>query len=348
MLTGQKLWGPVGAQSPWDYFGGPAFDYVMDQVAYGRLYSVAYGGITYCYNLTTGVLLWTYGNDGPGNSTESGFYTTYGNYPMFLQAVGNGVIYEVTTEHTIETPIYKGAVSIAIDAVTGKELWRISDYTGEFASVSYAIADGYSTWFNGYDDQIYVVGRGPSATTITAPQIGVTSGTPIVISGSVTDISSGTTQSAPTADFPHGVPCSSDTSMADWMRYVYQQGPLPTNFTGVTVQLSVTNSQGNVTNIGTATTDATGKYSFSWTPATAGTYTVNACFAGTNGYWPSTDESSVAVMQPPAAATPTPTPTTAPASPVTETYLLGSTVAIIIVIIIIGVVLMLTLRRSKQ
>ena len=33
--------------------------------------------------------------------------------------------------------------------------------------MSYAMADGYNTWFNGYDNQIYVVGRGPSATTVT-------------------------------------------------------------------------------------------------------------------------------------------------------------------------------------
>ena len=32
--------------------------------------------------------------------------------------------------------------------------------------MSYAMADGYNTWFNGYDDQIYVVGRGPSDTTV--------------------------------------------------------------------------------------------------------------------------------------------------------------------------------------
>ena len=37
--------------------------------------------------------------------------------------------------------------------------------------MSYAIADGYATWFNSYDNQIYSVGRGPSATTVEAPNL---------------------------------------------------------------------------------------------------------------------------------------------------------------------------------
>ena len=56
------------------------------------------------------------------------------------------------------------------------------------------MADGYNNWFNGYDDQIYTVGRGPSATTVTAPNVGLSFGQSVVISGSVTDISAGTKQ----------------------------------------------------------------------------------------------------------------------------------------------------------
>ena len=42
------------------------------------------------------------------------------------------------------------------------------------------------------------------------------------------------------------------------MGYVYQQQPLPNNFTGVPVTIDVMDSNGNYRNIGTATTDATG------------------------------------------------------------------------------------------
>ena len=341
MATGQRLWGPVGNQSAWDYFGGPAYNYVMDQVAYGKLYSVAYGGITYCYDLKTGNLLWTYGNGGyPGNDTTSGFNTPYGNYPIFIQAVGNGIIYEATSEHTIETPLYKGAVAIAVNATSGAEIWRISDYTGEFSTVSYAIADGYSTWFNGYDDQIYTVGRGPSATTVSTPGIGTPIGTSIVVKGTVMDISTGTTQDAPTADFPNGVPVASDASMQAWMGYIYQQMGCPANFTGVPVQVQVTDASGQITNIGTAMTDSSGKFSLTWTPTVAGDYTVTATFAGTNGYWPSYSEDSVTVMS--AAATPAPTATSqqavTPEQLMTDSILVA--IAVIIAIAVIGVLIL--------
>ncbi len=102
----------------------------------------------------------------------------------------------------------------AINATTGAEIWTLSDYTGEFQTFSYAAADGYNTWFNGYDCQIYVVGRGPSATTVQAPQTAVTAGGNVIIQGAVMDISAGTQQAEQKADFPNGVPVSSDASMA--------------------------------------------------------------------------------------------------------------------------------------
>ena len=61
----------------------------------------------------------------------------------------------VTTEHTFETPIYKGALARAVNATDGTELWTLSAATGEFTGESYAIADGYSVFFNSYDQQIY-------------------------------------------------------------------------------------------------------------------------------------------------------------------------------------------------
>ena len=202
------------------------------------MYSSAYAGIVYCYDTKTGKLLWTYGNGGEGNNTNSGVETPFGHFPTFVNAIGNGVVYLVTTEHTIETPLFKGAVASAINATTGKLIWAVSGYTGEFEVFSYAAADGYNTWFNGYDDQIYVVGRGPSETSVTASPSVTTYGNNVVISGSVMDIAQGTTQNQQAADFPHGVPCASDASMKAWMGYVYQQQAMPSNFTGVQVQLA--------------------------------------------------------------------------------------------------------------
>ena len=90
-------------------------------------------------------------------------------------------------------------------------------------------------YFNGYDNSIYVVGernKPNNSFSYTFSQH-----TAFVIQGTVMDISAGTKQNQQAADFPNGVPVASDASMKDWMGYVYQQKPEPTNFTGVQVQL---------------------------------------------------------------------------------------------------------------
>ena len=346
MATGAKLWGPTASQSPWDYYGNTGVSIAQGAAAYGNLYSSAFGGILYCYDLSNGNLRWTYGNGGEGNSTYSGFYTAYGDYPTFITAIGNGVVYLITTEHTATAPIYKGALARAVNATDGTEIWTLSDYTSTLAGpgsspTSYAIADGFATFFNGYDNQIYSVGRGPSATTVSAPDISASFGTPVVIKGTVMDVSTGTKQNQQAANFPNGLPCASDASMKDWMGYVYQQKPLPTNFTGVPVTIDVLDSNGNYRNVGTATTDSSGTFRITWTPDIAGAFTVIATFHGTNGYWPSYAENGFNVMQAPSAS---PTPTSGPAA-MTDTYILGSAVAIIVVIIIVGAVTVLTLRK---
>ena len=144
LATGQKVWGPTAGQAPLDYYGSDASGSISDTMAYGNMYSSAYAGILYCYSTKTGDLLWTFGNGpaGSNNSTNSGVETPFGHYPTFINAVGSGVVYLVTTEHTEETPIFKGAVARAINATTGQQIWALSDYTGEFLTSSYAMADG--------------------------------------------------------------------------------------------------------------------------------------------------------------------------------------------------------------
>jgi hypothetical protein len=207
----------------------------------------------------------------------------------------------------------------------------------EFGGTSYAIADGYSTWFNGYDNQIYVVGRGPSALSVEAPKASIELGRSLVIAGSVSDISAGTKQAQQAADFPNGVPCVSDDSMKDWMGYIYQQRPAPANAKGVTVTLSVLDSNNNFRTIGTTTTDLSGAYSYQWAPDIPGKYIVYASFAGTNGYWPSSAETSFAVD----AVTSTQTQAPIVNAPSNDSiYFVASTVAIIIAIAIVGVLIL--------
>ncbi len=348
MSTGKQLWGPTGDQSQQQlmYYnsgynsGGNEAGTVE---AYGNIYYCGFGGIMSCYSQATGNLLWTYGNGGSGNSTNSGFERP-GNYPTSIFAVGNGVIYTTTTEHTVSSPIYKGALQRAINATTGKEIWTLSDVTSESGPPMIgAIADGYSVTLNGYDNQIYSVGQGPSATTVSATHTGLSFGQTVVISGTVMDISAGTKQTEQAADFPYGVPCASDASMSQWMSYVYQQQPMPTNFTGVPVNLYVLDSNHNYRPIGTTTTDQSGFYTLTWAPDVPGNYTVYANFAGTNGYWPSSAETSFNVMTVQPTATPTASPIGNFASNTTLEY---GIVALAIVIVIIGAVIALLVTKK--
>ena len=215
------------------------------------------------------------------------------------------------------------------------------DDGGQFVANGGAIADGEWVYDNVYDMQIYAIGQGPTAITATAPSTASALGTPIVIRGTVTDISAGTQQEQQKANFPNGVPAVSDASQGDWMPYVYMQKPMPTNATGVPVQLYVLDSNGNYRQIGTATTDSSGMYSYTWTPDIAGSYKVYAQFAGSNSYYPSSTETSFAVSEAPPPSTPA--PTAAPSN--TDTYVVGTGIAIIAAIAIVGAILALMLRK---
>jgi len=234
--------------------------------------------------------------------------------------------------------VFKGAKVYCINATDGTEIWN--DLNFDIVG-SPALADGYMVWDNGYDNQIYCYGKGPSATTVTAPQAGVETGKSITISGTVLDISAGTKQSAVAANFPNGVAAVSDASQSGWMDYLYQQQPLPTNTTGVKVTIDVIDANGNYRNIGTATTDTSGTYRLSWKPDIPGDFTVIATFHGSESYYSSYAETGF--VADPTAATPTPQPTQ-PAS-MADLYLVPGIIGIIVAIIVVGAVIILALRK---
>jgi hypothetical protein len=331
------------SQPALDYYGSTSAGTLNTVAAFDRLYAGAYAGVTYCYDMKTGKLLWTYGNGGEGNSTYSGFEVP-GHYPTFVNAIGghdlsDGVVYTITTEHTFETPIYKGATTRAMNASDGREIYVLQAATGEFGAGSFAIADGYTNLFNSYDQRIYTLGRGPSVTTVQAPLTDITAGDKVVIQGTVMDVSVGLQTTEIKGRFPAGVPVCADRSMEDWMGYVYQQQPLPTNFTGVSVSIDAIDPNGNFVHIGTATSDWQGVFHSTWTPPNIpGEYAVMATFVGTNGYWPSYAETNMVISSPQPSPSPTPTPVAAPLPPY-ETYILLATVVIVIAIAIVGLML---------
>ena len=106
--------------------------------------------------------------------------------------------------------------------------------------------------------RIYAMGKGPSKTTVTAPNLGAAPGQSVLIAGKVTDISPGTTDARIALRFPNGVPAVSDASQSQYMLYVYKQFEMPTNATGVPVTISVVDANGNFREIGTTTSDSSG------------------------------------------------------------------------------------------
>jgi len=227
-------------------------------------------------------------------------------------------------------------------------------------SANGAVAEGFYTYLNTYDMQIYTIGKGPSSTAVSIQNDVISQGNSVLIKGMITDISEGTKQNEQAARFPNGVPAVSDASQGEWMDYVYMQKPRPTNTTGVNVMLSVNDPNGNNYPIGNATSDASGLYSLIWTPPVSGKYTVIATFPGSESYWPSFAETAIGVLAAPSASiSPSPSPTqsagpvatptpvsTASSSPSpapvpsqgtpTEIYIIAAAAIVIAVVVAVG------------
>ena len=316
--TGKNIWGPTAPQYYID-----AIDDTHAQsraLGYGNFYSLSLGGIVYCYDIQTGELKWTYAAEDPYQ--EFLHSNNWWGKPMF---VTDGKIYLGSLEHSPIDPKPRGAPFYCLDAETGELIWRAD---GLFRQTRWGgraiIGDSIIAAMDTYDQRLYAIGKGPSATTVTAPDIGVAQGSSVMIRGTVMDVSVGTASPEITARFPNGVPAISDESMSEWMAYVYKLFQMPVA-TGVDVTVDVIDANGNYRNIGTATTAASGFYSLAWTPDIDGPYTVIATFAGTGGYYPSYAETAFVVDKAPE---PTAPPEATP-GPMTDTYLTGSTIAIL-------------------
>ncbi len=363
--TGKLLWGPVGSGfRAYQYYGGGYGGGQEGFPAYGNLYTQTYGGEIHCYSGKDGKLLWKY------NNTNSGTETPWGLRPIFIAAIADGKVYAFNNEHSPNYPLYRGQRVYCINATDGKEIWTIESWAGQIGgpgTSSAVLADGYLAYYNYYDNSVYSIGKGPSATTVVAPPIAVPQGTSILVQGTVTDESLGTKGEQQVARFPHGVPAVSDASMGSWMEYVYMQKPKPTNVTGVKVHLTATDPNGNWQDIGTATSDDLGNYALSWTPPVPGMYKVNAKFEGSESYYPSEAGASFLISKstpvtpitiptptpsqtdapspfPTLTAAPTPSPAIPPtASEPTATY---GAIGLVIVIIVVAAAALVIKRRK--
>jgi hypothetical protein len=330
LKTGEKMWTTAPKNSTWGYYDRGNFGVI----GYGNFYAWGIGGEVSCYDVQTAELKWSW------NSGSGGVDSPYGNWPLgtFNRCVlADGKLY-IRAGHDYTPPVFKGAKLYCLNATTGEEIW--SSLSFDIASSS-ACADGVMVWYNGYDNQIYAYGKGPSVATVAASPKISTFGSSVLVEGMVADISPGTEEYVQTARFPNGVPAISDEDQSAWMEYLYQQQPKPADAKGVDVTISVLDPNGNCYDVGTATSDATGFYKLTFTPLVPGEYSVYATFTGSESYYGSSATTAITVEEAPAAtAEPTPVPGSA-----ADLYFLPMSIGTIVAIIVIGLVLILMLRK---
>jgi hypothetical protein len=204
---------------------------------------------------------------------------------------------------------------------------------------SIKIADGMLTYWNLYDGQVYCIGKGPTGTTVSAPQTVPALGSSVTLTGTVTDQTpTGRRNVNNLMDFTlKGTPAISDEDMRYWMEYKFMGQGKPANAKGVNVTLTAIDPNNNYIPIGTTTSDITGGYGFVWTPEVPGTYQIYATFAGSKAYYGSSAITYMSVGEaPPAPADIPPEPPLPPY----EMYTLYAAIAIIIAVAIVGLLLL--------
>jgi hypothetical protein len=330
--TGNLLWGPIQPFNQMDFYG------LSSSMYYGKvLICSSYGGTLAAYDAQTGDFLWVY------NATATYPYeSNYGaNMPLSVGAVADGKVYLYSSEHSPTKPLWRESYLRCVNITDGQELWKLLDF-----NMGLGIADGYAVTASIYDNMVYAIGKGPSATTVEAPRGGILEGNSFTITGTVTDQSPGAVAYAAKYGLVNGLAAVSDDSQEGFMEYIYMQQVKPTSTTGVPVTINVIDPNDNSVTLGETTSDASGFYSFQVNPdmltAGAGTYTVIASFAGSGSYGSSSAESAFTINSSPTSTT---APTSGSTQQPTEMYILAVGIAIIIAIAIVGAILLSAIRK---
>jgi hypothetical protein len=310
--------------------GGPSGE--NGYIVYGKLICGTMSGVIQAYDVTDGQLAWSYDVRDPYMQV-----LWSNNFPVGHLIAADGKIYFANLEHSVNQPIPRGGPFVCLNATTGEVIFRAN---GLFRSTVWGgravIGDSIIATMDTYNQRVYAIGKGPSATTVSAGPKASVEGSSVVVEGMVTDISPGTNSAGLRMRFPNGVPAVADENQSDWMLYVYKQFARPADAVGVEVVISVLDPNGNTYEVGRVTSDASGFYRCSFTPPVPGEYTIIATFAGSKAYYGSFAETAVNVESAPA-ETPGPTPTPAP---MTDTYVMSFGI-VMIIILVIGFALLL-------
>ncbi len=365
VTSGELAWVSEKTDFPWGCF----YAYMPIACGHGVVLALSYSGV-YALNATNGEIVWHYVdndvyNEEPYGSNVAPNGTIYDSYSFGSvgAVIGGGVIYAPNTEHS-PTFYYRGQGLVGIDAYTGQKLWKI---IGIYEPT--AIAYGTLVASDNVNGYTYAFGKGETSVTVSSSAKVVAKGTAVLIEGLVLDQSPA----------QEGTPAVSDESMSAWMEYLHMQQPKPTNATGVSVKLTAVDQSGNKVDIGSANSDSSGLYAYTWTPSNTGTYKIIASFEGSNSYYASSAEVAVAVttapaasaspaessLPPPTSGSPTATPATSePATtestsptasptatqappptgaPSADLYIIAAVIAVIVIVAVAALIL----RRRK-
>jgi len=341
LSSGKKLWVSEISTWPWGCFGAYGIASYGGNIIVGQ-----YDGVA-AYDWDTGKVSWLY--EAPAPYPYEAYYE--GNYPFFdrVPSIADGKVYYRNIEHTPTQPLTRGWKLHCINVTTGEGIWNIT--WGKERATPVSIADGYLAASNVYDGYMYVFGKGPSATTVTAASKVTALGSSIMIEGTVTDECVGAKRLVEEGKFK-SVPAISDQDMGRWMEYLYMQQPMPKDVEGVKVKLYAIDPNNNYQDIGYATTDIAGNFGKSWVPPVPGEYKIMAEFEGSASYGSSSASTYLVVDEAPSPATsiepeltePEPTEPTAESSFITtETAI----IAAVIVAVIIGIAAYWQLRKRQ-
>jgi outer membrane protein assembly factor BamB len=344
IATGDELW----SYQETNQF---VFNGLSLNVHNGKVYTIGSFGIMDCFDATTGEYLWNFTAPLQGNLETQGLEYTPLSLVFFIDnnETGRHLVYlHGSTGWAGETsPIRRDGAIFCVDADTGELVWRLTAYpnTANNALSKVIISDDRIMYLDNHDNQIYCLGRGPSATTVSAPQVVPALGSSVTVTGTVTDqSSSGRHNINGDLDFTlKGTPAIGDSYMDAWMEYMFHQRPKPTDATGVAVSLDTIDPNGNFVHIGNTTSDSNGNYGLMFTPEVPGTYRIIASFEGSAAYGPSSATTYLSIGNGP---TPTVAPTQAPAS-IADMYFVPAVIGIVVSIFIVGAILGLLLIRKR-
>jgi hypothetical protein len=226
--TGEKVWESADFNFPGGFNGqgGEAFqnhytgtsgtisrqlNNISNSSRYDVLVHCGVGGYVYGYNATG--TTWTYFVEDPYDE-----FKFANGWWLSCNSAVNGKFYFGHYEHSPDNPFPRGGPFLCLNATTGEVIFRINGmFRGSGWGGQAVLGSGIILTQDTYNQETWAIGKGPSSTTVMAPDAVVSNGGTAIIRGTVMDISPACSGVQVKLRFPQGVPAVSEQSMSNWM-----------------------------------------------------------------------------------------------------------------------------------